>query len=42
MMKSGEDWSTTGKGEFLGGVQKEGQYGKFIIWPQEVITELEL
>jgi len=42
MKKNGDDWCTTGKGESYGGIQKDGQYGKFIVWPQEVITELEL
>jgi hypothetical protein len=28
------------KGEIFGGKQKEGQFGKFIIWPKEIITEL--
>lgn len=42
MEKKGTDWFSTHKGEKMGGVQKEGQYGKFILWPEEIIHELEL
>jgi len=42
MEKRENDWFTTKKGEKYGGIQKEGQYGKFIVWPEEIIQELEL
>lgn len=40
MAKKGNDWYATRKGEKYGGIQKEGQYGKFIVWPEEIINEL--
>ena len=36
MHKSGEDWITTKRGKELGGVEKEGQYGKFVVWPEDI------
>ena len=42
MEKKGNDWFTTKKGAEYGGIQKEGQYGKFIIWPEEILEDLEL
>ncbi len=40
MTKKDEDWFATKKGEEFGGIQKEGQYGKFILWPEEITNEL--
>ena len=42
MEKIGNDWCLTQKGNGYGGVQKEGQYGKFIVWPEQIIEKLEL
>lgn len=42
MEKRGNDWYATDKGIEHGGKQKEGQYGKFIVWPEEIIEEIEL
>lgn len=42
MEKKGNDWYATDKGIEHGGKQKEGQYGKFIVWPEEIIEEIEL
>lgn len=42
MEKKDSDWYVTLKGEKHGGIQKEGQYGKFVIWPEEILKELEL
>ncbi len=42
MIKKDDDWFATQKGEEFGGLQKEGQYGKFIIWPDEITNELKL
>jgi hypothetical protein len=42
MEKKGRDWHATRKGIEFGGIQKEGQYGKFIIWPEEILEETEL
>ena len=40
MEKEEDDWILTKKGEFLGGVAKSGQYGQFIVWPEDIISEL--
>lgn len=42
MEKRESDWYVTRKGQKYGGIQQEGQYGKFIVWPEEIIKELEL
>lgn len=42
MYKKEDDWIATKRGKELGGVEKGGQYGQFIIWPEEIgkhITE---
>ncbi len=41
MEKNENDWYATKKGEKLGAIQKEGQYGKFIIWPENIIAKLK-
>lgn len=40
MYKKDDDWIATKKGSEKGGVSKSGQYGKFVVWPQEIIKEL--
>jgi hypothetical protein len=42
MEKKGSDWYITKKGENLGGQQREGQYGKFVVWPVEILDEIKL
>jgi hypothetical protein len=42
MYKKNSDWHATQRGESFGANQKEGQYGKFIIWPEEIVKELEI
>jgi hypothetical protein len=42
MYKKEQDWFATKKGEAQGAIQKEGQYGKFIVWPEQILDELEL
>lgn len=42
MYKKQDDWVMTKKGKEHGGVEKDGQYGRFVIWPEEIIKELEL
>lgn len=39
MYKKDNDWIPTAKGMKYGAIQKEGQFGKFIIWPEEIINE---
>lgn len=42
MEKKENDWFATKKGNRFGGVQKEGKFGKFIVWPEEIIVQLGL
>ena len=42
MFKKEKDWYATKKGEHNGGIQNEGRYAKFIIWPEEILKEVEL
>lgn len=42
MIKKDDDWFATKKGEEYGGLQKEGQYGKFVVWPEEISNEFKL
>lgn len=42
MFKKEEDWIATKKGKELGCSEKEGQYGKFVVWPEEILDELKL
>lgn len=41
MYKKDEDWFATLKGKERGCSEKEGQYGKFVIWPEELIVEIK-
>jgi len=36
MKKDGDDWIATSKGKNKGAIEKEGQYGQFVIWPKEI------
>jgi len=40
MIKKDDDWSVTEKGKEFGGIEKSGQYGKFVVWPEEVFKKL--
>jgi len=40
MYKKDDDWILTKKGKEFGGFEKEGQYGKFVIWPKEIVDLL--
>lgn len=40
MYKKEDDWFATKKGKEFGGIEKEGQYGQFVIWPEEIKTEI--
>ena len=42
MKKVESDWHPTPKGKTLGGIQKEGQYGLFLVWPEEILKTIEL
>ncbi|MEX0981059.1 MAG: phospholipase D family protein [Bacteroidales bacterium] len=41
MYKKEEDWFATKKGNELGAKQKEGAYGMFIVWPEEIASQIE-
>ena len=36
MYKKEDDWITTKRGKEVGGIEKNGQYGQFVIWPEEI------
>lgn len=36
MYKKDDDWITTKQGKDAGGIEKAGQYGKFVIWPENI------
>lgn len=40
MYKKDDDWITTKKGKEIGGVEKCGGYGKFVVWPQEIADQI--
>lgn len=40
MYKKDDDWITTKRGKEVGGVEKEGQYGKFVIWPEDIAKHI--
>ena len=40
MYKKEDDWHSTEKGNKFGAEQKEGAYGKFIIWPEEILENI--
>lgn len=40
MYKKEEDWILTEKGEEMGGVEKTGQYGGFVIWPEDIAKHI--
>lgn len=40
MYKKEDDWVTTKKGKEIGGIERSGQYGQFIIWPEEIALEI--
>jgi len=37
MYKKDDDWNLTKKGKEYGGIEKTGQYGKFVVWTQEIV-----
>ncbi len=36
MNKKGNDWFVTTEGKKFGGIEKEGPFGHFVIWPDEI------
>ncbi|MDO8967405.1 MAG: phospholipase D-like domain-containing protein [Algoriphagus sp.] len=41
MYKKDEDWITTKQGKEVGGIEKEGQYGKFVVWPEDMAKHIK-
>ncbi len=41
MYKKEDDWITTKRGKELGGIEKPGQYGQFIVWPETIVNNIE-
>ena len=41
MYKKDGDWITTKKGKDIGGVEKNGQWGKFVIWPEDIAEHIK-
>ena len=41
MYKKDDDWFPTKKGKEIGALSREGQYGKFVVWPEEIAREIE-
>lgn len=40
MFKKDEDWIITKQGNEIGGIEKNGQYGKFVIWPEHIVKQI--
>jgi len=40
MYKKGDDWITTKNGKEMGGIEKCGHYGKFVVWPQDITNHI--
>ena len=41
MYKKDGDWRTTKKGKDIGGVEKNGQWGKFVVWPESIAEQIK-
>ena len=41
MYKKDGDWITTKKGKEIGGVEKNGQWGKFVVWPEDIAEQIK-
>jgi phage antirepressor YoqD-like protein len=41
MYKKEDDWFATKKGSAIGAKQKEGTYGKFIVWPEDLVSGIK-
>lgn len=41
MYKKEDDWKTTKRGKEVGGIEKNGQYGQFVIWPEEIAKQIK-
>lgn len=41
MNKQDDDWFATKKGKKFGGIEKEGQYGQFVVWPEKIKKKIQ-
>ena len=41
MYKKDGDWMVTKKGKDVGGVVKNGQWGKFVVWPESIAEQIK-
>lgn len=40
MYKKDKDWITTKKGKEIGGIEKTNQYGKYVVWPEDIASHI--
>ena len=40
MYKKDNDWHTTKQGKEIGGIEKTNQYGKFVVWPEDIAKHI--
>ena len=40
MYKKDDDWITTKQGKEVGGIERNGQYGKFVVWPEDIAKHI--
>jgi len=40
MYKKENDWITTKRGKETGGIEKNGQYGQFVVWPEDIAKHI--
>ncbi|WP_339624065.1 phospholipase D family protein [uncultured Winogradskyella sp.] len=40
MYKKDDDWITTKRGKEIGGIEKSGQYGRFVVWPEDIAKHI--
>ena len=40
MYKKDGDWITTKKGKEIGGIERTNQYGKFVVWPEDIAKHI--
>jgi phosphatidylserine/phosphatidylglycerophosphate/cardiolipin synthase-like enzyme len=40
MYKKDDDWITTKKGKEVGGIEKTNQYGKYVVWPEDIAKHI--
>jgi hypothetical protein len=41
MHKKEEDWITIQREKEVGGIDKNGQYGKFVVWLEDIVNRIK-